>query len=183
MRPKRRFLDLLPTDEVRAVYRAWLGARTGAGLPRLSDFAPIKLPPRLIPWILVYHLRRDGELVYGLAGDELVRLFHENPKGKRILEYATPEERAARVAVILRVIKRGMPVWFTAMLLFQGKEHRPIGRLCLPVATAGGEGMLLLYVGLDAAPLPRLSPAARITFDEHDLHWCTAADLEPTRGG
>lgn len=177
-RPARAFLDVLPNEDARAAFKAWRTARTGPGLPKLRDFAPYNLPRRLVPWSLLYHLRADGELVYGLAGEEMVYMFHGNPKGRRILDYAAPEVRAARVALLKKIIATGLPVWYVGALLFEGKEHVPIGRLTMPVATGEGDGILLLYVALGPAPLPRLEPGMRTSFDERDVFWCTQADLD-----
>ncbi|MBL8835892.1 MAG: PAS domain-containing protein [Alphaproteobacteria bacterium] len=177
-RPARAFIDILPNDDARAAFRAWCAARVGAGLPKLRDFAPFNLPRRLVPWSLLYHLRADGELVYGLAGEEMIYMFHGNPKGRRILDYAAPQERAARVALLMQVIRAGLPVWFVGALLFEDKAHVPIGRLCMPVATGEGDGILLLYVALGPAPLPRLEPRMRTSFDERDVFWCTQADID-----
>lgn len=174
----RRFVDILPTADVRAAFRAWCRAKTGPGLPRLRDFAPFELPARLVPWSLVYHRRPDGELVYGLAGEEMVHLFGGSPKGRNVLYYAAPEERAARIALLQRIIDAGLPVWFVGALLFEGREHVPIGRLTLPVATGEGDGVLLLYVSLGPAALPRLDKTARARFNEADVFWCTQADLD-----
>jgi len=177
----RPFIDMLPTADARACLLAWRKARRGPGLPRLRDFAPFEIPPRLVPWTLLYHRRPDGELIYGLAGEEMIHLFRTNPKGRRILEYALPEERASRLAVLNQVIDGGLPVWFTGALLFEDKQHIPIGRLCLPVDTGDGPGILLIYVSLGPAPLPRLQPMTRTTFNERDVHWCTEAELDALR--
>jgi hypothetical protein len=177
-RRETRFIDIVANDDTRSAFRAWKRARTGSGLPRLLDFAPHELPPRLLPWTLLYHLRPDGELVYGLAGEEMIRLFRENPKGRRVLEYAAPEEREARLRVILQSIRSGVPVWYVGRLLFEGKSHVRVGRLSLPVATGDGDGMLLLYVALGPAPLPRPSPGMLVQFDERDVFWCDVAELD-----
>jgi hypothetical protein len=67
---------------------------------------------------------------------------------------------------------------FVGALLFVDKAHVLIGRLCMPVATGEGDGILLLYVALGPAPLPRLEPRMRTSFDERDVFWCTQADID-----
>lgn len=74
-----RFIDVLPTQHARDCLTAWRAARQGETLPSLWDFAPQRLPPAALPWLLIHRLRRDGGLVYGPAGNELIRWFGENP--------------------------------------------------------------------------------------------------------
>lgn len=131
-----RFIDTIVSEDARAAFRAWKRARTGPGLPRLRDFAPFELPPRLVPWTLLYQLRADGELVYGLADEELVHLFRDNPKGRRVLDYAPDDERQAQLGVILQAVRTGFPVWFVGSLALRRQVAHP-HRQAVP---AGGDG-------------------------------------------
>jgi len=173
----RRFLDALTAPDALAAFRVWRAARGGARLPQLRDFVPQRLPPRTLPWLLLYRVDAEGELVYALIGEEMLHLFRSNPKGQRVLGYADPAERAARLAVIRQSMRTGLPVWYEGPLLFENKAHLPVGRLCLPVAAGTQEACLMLYFPRTDLPRPRLAPGAPTPFDMTDLVWCSAAEL------
>lgn len=152
---------IVPPDQAlpaaaRLMLSRWRGladandGRTG-GLPSLHALAPALIPADLLPWTMTY--RRDGarNLTYGVVGEELAFLFHENPRGKQVLHYAAPEVRAARYAIIHRALDEGMPVWYLGRVLFEFASVQ-IGRLCLPTRTENGEALLLIYLPL--TPLP-----------------------------
>jgi hypothetical protein len=136
----------------RLMLSRWRGlAGEESGLPGLHALAPALIPAELLPWTMTF--RRDGarNLTYGVVGEELTFLFHENPRGKPVLYYAAPEIREARYAIIHRALDEGMPVWYLGRVLFEFASVQ-IGRLCLPTRTENGEALLLVYLPL--TPLP-----------------------------
>ncbi len=174
---RRRFADILPLPAARDAFAAWRRARRGDSLPALFDFAPHRLPPSVLPWVLIQRLRHDGELVYGLAGDELIRLFGENPKGKPVLEHVEPDERARRISLLIEVIEKGLPIWYLATLLFENREHVPVGRLVLPAADATERLIVIIYFLLRETSTPPLRLVGRPSVDAGQVYWCDAADL------
>lgn len=120
-------------------------------LPDLHDLAPVMLPPAVLPWSMTYRRDPDRRLSYGVVGEELAFLFQGNPRGKTVLDYAAPEIRATRYAIIHRALDDGLPVWYTAQLLFENGSA-DLGRLCLPARTDSGEALLLLYFPLTQFP-------------------------------
>jgi hypothetical protein len=173
----RRFIDALPTQEARDSLFAWRSARRGETLPNLWDFAPHRLPPALLPWILLHRLRRDGELVYGLAGDELIRWFGENPKGKPVLATVEPAVRAQRIALVRQALATGMPFWFRGTLLLVNQQHVPIGRLCLPARDHDEHVLLLIYFVLGERPTQRLRIVTSTDVEPAQMIWCAPEDL------
>ncbi|WP_341897233.1 hypothetical protein [Ferrovibrio terrae] len=123
-------------------------------LPDLHAMAPAKVPPALLPWTMTFRRDADRNLTYGVVGEELAFLFRGNPRGGMVLNYATPEVRAARYAVIHRALDEGIPVWYTARLLFESGAA-DIGRLGLPTRTEAGAALLLIYIPL--TPLPEMT--------------------------
>ena len=176
--PHKRFIDILTPQSARDGFLAWRSARHGKRLPDLFDFAPLRLPRSVLPWSMVYRRLDSGELVYGLVGDELVYCFGENPKGKPVLAYAEPAERARRLEIILRSIATGLPVWFVGSVLFERKGHVPVGRLLMPVEEHGREAALIIYFILDEPPKEHLRIVRPTSMDPLQLVWCTQQDLE-----
>jgi hypothetical protein len=170
-------LDALPVQRARDCFLAWRRARREEAAPHLSDFAPHRLPPQTMPWVLIHRERADDkEIVYGLTGEELVFLFGENPKGKPILAYADPVERAQRLAVIRTAMHTCRPVWFTGSLLFENKDACPVGRLGLPARSGRDLVLMLIYFMLGGVPAGRLRGQARPVFDARDVLWCGEAE-------
>lgn len=177
--PSASFIAHLPLL-ARGSFEAWQRARRscpkGQRLPELGAFAPIGLPREVLPWTLIHRERADGEFVYGLAGEELVRLFGKYPSGQPVLAYADPPERAARLAVIRSAVESGRAVWFTGSLLFEYKEAVPVGRLGLPALSGPADArervLLLLYFILGNAPKERPRAAGRAAFDPKSVVWC-----------
>ena len=176
--PRTRFLDVLSPRPARDSFLAWRDVRHGRRLPALFDFAPLRLPRPLLPWSMVYRQSDSGELIYGLVGDELVHLFGENPKGKPVLAYAEPTEKARRLAVIMRSIESGLPVWFVDSVLFERKGHVPVGRLLLPVDERGRGAALIIYFVLEEVPTEYRHILGPTSMDLSQLVWCTQDDLE-----
>lgn len=139
--------------QAQLVLTRWRGlCRTAPGrLPDLHDLAPALVPPALLPWSMTYRRDPERRLSYGVVGEELAYLFHGNPRGKTVLDYATPEMRAARYAIIHRALDDGLPVWYTARQLFESGSA-DLGRLCLPTRIDSGEALLLLYFPLTPFP-------------------------------
>lgn len=138
-------------------------------LPDLHDLAPAMVPPPVLPWSMTYRRDPERRLSYGVVGEELTFLFHGNPRGKTVLDYAAPEIRAARYAIIHRALDDGLPVWYTARLLFESGSA-DLGRLCLPARIDSGEVLLLLYFPL--TPFPDMPERRRRLGEERgDTSW------------
>jgi hypothetical protein len=176
-RPPQRFADLLPSQLARDCLAAWRTARRGETLPDLWDFAPHALPAAVLPWLLIHRQRRDGELVYGLAGDELIRRFGENPKGKPVLADAEPAVREQRIALVRKALATGMPFWFRGTLLLVNQQHVPIGRLCLPARDHDEHVLLLIYFMLGEHPTQQLRIVTSTDVEPAQMIWCAPEDL------
>jgi PAS domain-containing protein len=172
-----RFIDALPTQSARDCLAAWRAARHGEMLPDLWDFAPHRLPPALLPWVLIHRLRRDGELVYGLAGDELIRWFGENPKGKPVLGTSDAPVRAQRTALVRQSLATGMPFWYRGTLLLDNRQHVAIGRLCLPARDHDEHVLLLIYFVLGDSPAQPLRIVTSTDVEPAEMIWCEPDDL------
>jgi len=171
------FVDHLPTAEARACFAAWRAARRGAELPELHAFAPHRLPRGMVPWLLLQRLRADGEIVYGLAGEEVTRWFGATPKGRPVLDHVDAAERAPRLALVRRAMRSGLPVWFAGRLLFENRDHVAVGRLCLPAVDAGERVLLLIYFVLGKRPGPDLRVIGQPAFDADEAVWCRPEEL------
>lgn len=176
------FADRLPADQARRAFHAWSvarAARSTEGRPELGDFAPQRLPPECLPWLMIHRENADGEIVYGLVGEELTHLFRGNPKGRPVLAYAAPEERVQRLATIRRAMHAARPVWFTGALLFDNRASVPAGRLGLPAQSGANRVLVLIYFLLDVLPPGRPHPVGSANFDPRDVLWCAEAELAP----
>jgi hypothetical protein len=174
---RRSFLDILPSEAARTCFRVWRAARRDNASPSLFDFAPLHLPRAVLPWILIHRLKADGELIYGLAGEEVVRWFGENPKGKPFLGHIEPAERAARLALIMQVITSGLPMWFLGTLLLENQEHVPVGRLVLPAVDNDEQVVLIVYFLLREPSAPHLRIVGQPSFSLTHTDWCRPEDL------
>jgi len=172
------FAEVLP-EAARQAFFAWRAARHEDDLPRLSDFAPHRLPRQTMPWILLQREQPDGEVVYGLIGDELLHLFPGNVKGQPVLQCAASQEQTQRMALIRRTLDTGMPFWFTGTLLFKGREQMPVGRISLPARSGRDRVVIVIYFLLDRAPGSEARTPSRTELDPRDVHWCGPGDLEP----
>jgi hypothetical protein len=172
-----RFIDALPSPVARDCLSAWRVARQGEALPALWSFAPHRLPPAILPWLLIHRQRTDGSFVYGLAGDELIRWFGENPKGKPVLGATDAAEREQRLALVRQSLATGMPFWFRGTLLLENHEHVQIGRLCLPARDNAEHVLVLLYLVLGEAPRQRLRVIGDSCIEPNQVIWCQASDL------
>jgi hypothetical protein len=177
------FIDALPSQLARDCFIVWRNARQGGVVPSLWDFAPTRLPPPVLPFILIERLRADGEFIYGLAGEEVVRWFGENPKGKPVLGNTAPPKRESRIALLRQSISSGMPFWFWGTLLLDNKEHMPIGRLGLPASDKAEQLLLLIYFVLGAEPMPRRRVIDGDNLEAAQIMWCAESDLAGSRSG
>jgi hypothetical protein len=171
------FIDALPLQLARDCLTVWRDARQGDTLPALRNFAPHLLPPTLLPWLLIHRQRVDGAFVYGLAGDELIRWFGENPRGKPVLGNIDAAEREQRLALVRQSLATAMPFWFRGTLLLENHDHVQIGRLCLPARDNAEHVLLLVYFVLGEAPRQRLRVIGDSGFEVTQVTWCRASDL------
>lgn len=175
------FLDLLPTENARAAYLAWRAARRGEGegreVPELADFAPHRLPREVLPWLALHRETADGEIVYGLAGEEIIQMLGRNPRGGPVMANAPAEERERRLATVRRAMHLGRPVWLAASLMFDGRVPVPVGRLAPPARSRGERVLALIYFLLGELPddLPVHSGLRRL--QEVEETWCSPEEL------
>jgi hypothetical protein len=146
-------------------------------LPALWDFAPHGLPPAVLPWLLMHRQRRDGELVYGLAGDELTRWMGENPRGKPVLGTTDARVRAERIALVRQSLATGMPFWFRGSLLLDNQQPLPVGRLCLPARDNDEHVLLVIYFILSDKPTQHLRVVNSTDWESTQTIWCEPSDL------
>lgn len=175
------FVDRLPTPAARDCFAAWLAARRSDGPPALHDFAPHRLPPAVLPWVMLQRRLADGSIIYGLAGEELTRWFGENPKGRLVLANAVPDERERRLALVRRSMSEGLPVWIAGRTLFENREHVDVGRLGLPARDAGDQVLVVVYFLVGRRPRPDLRLVGNPSFEPEQVLWCTPEDLVRTR--
>ena len=172
-----RFADCLPTARARDCFVAWLAARRAPEPPALHDFAPHRLPRSVVPWLLLQRLGADGEVVYGLAGEEVTHWFGATPKGRPVLDHVEPAEREPRLALVRQAMQSGMPMWFFGRLLIHGRDHVEVGRLCLPAIDRAQRVLLLVYFVLGKPPTPEHREVGQPSFDPSQIVWCQPADL------
>ena len=177
------FLDLLPTEAARAAYLAWRAARQGKPVPDLADLAPHRLPPQVLPWLSLQRERADGEIVYGLAGEEIIHMLGRNPKGRPLMENAPAAERERRLATVRRAMQSGRPVWLTASLMFDNRVPVPVGRIGLPARSRGERVLLLIYFLLGQLPIDLPKPLVLRSLHHVDEIWCSAEELAATFPG
>jgi hypothetical protein len=175
--PTMSFGIALATESARRCFEAWRAARHGERLPELTALAPAALPREVLPWTLLYRLRPDGEIIYAVVGHELTFLFKDDVRGRPILGYADPAERARRVAIMKRVMVEARPIWFTGRLLFENRAHVPVGRLGLPARDGQGLALLMIYFLMGELPRPISPPLTSGPRDADPAVWCTDADL------
>lgn len=178
-----RFIDVLPSQLARDCFVIWRAARAKNQPPLLHDFAPVVLPAAALPWLLLHRLRPDGTHVYGLAGEELVRWFGENPKGQPALADVEAEERERRLDLIRKSMVSGLPFWFEGSLLFENRAHVPIGRLCLPARDKTDRVLVVIYFVLQDAPVPRLRILGARDAAAGRIVWCSERDLADEPSG
>jgi hypothetical protein len=171
------FLGALPNQAARDCFAAWRKVRASEILPLLRDFAPQGLPPAVIPWILVHRLRPDDAIVYGLVGEELIRLFGYNPKGEPVLGDIDPQERAMRLGLVRRSLDSGLPFWFTGSLALEEMDDVPVGRLCLPARDGTDRVLILIYFLLRRTRMPKPRAHWPATLDQAQIVWCEPSDL------
>ena len=171
------FVDVLPSQAARDCFAAWRKARRDAVLPVRGEFAPLRLPAAVLPWLLIHRLQADGTLVYGLAGEEVTRWFGENPKGKPSLGHVDEPERQKRIALVLESISSGRPFWFSGTLLLENREHVPIGRLCLPARDGSQKVLLIIYFVERPAALSREPTLEGGQVEWTELVWCGEGEI------
>lgn len=172
------FISALGHGEARACFDAWVAARTGDGLPPVTGFAPHRLPPAVLPRLLLYRLEPDDSLRCTLAGEDMVFLFGFNPTGRTILEMAATAEGRRRETQYRRAIATGMPLWYEGRVLVGQRTGLILTRLALPVLRAdAAKGVLLIssFPPLDIARIE--APQHPIDFGVVSEAWAEPEDL------
>lgn len=151
----------------------WRAARRSAVLPPLRDIAPIGLPAAMLPWTLTYRRDAEGNLTYGVVGEELVTLFGENPRGKMVLGYAEAAERQRRYERINQALDTGTPYLSCGGVLFDNAASLELARIGLPTRGDTAPVLVLVYFPLGPLPFPRLKVASFGPVDSGSFRWLT----------
>lgn len=158
-------------DQARAVLGCWREACAAAGgVPDIVDFAPFRIPAALLPWVTT--LRRTGptSLEYRIVGEELTFLYGSTPRGRQVLDYAPESFRNSRYSVIFRSLDTDRAFWFRGDILF-AKFRVQFGRLGLPMRSAEGQVLLLLYFPIGDLPRQRTDYLRSEDLSPDDVVW------------
>ena len=83
----------------------WRSIECDGMVPRRSRFDPSKISP-LLPCIAMYEVKSPDEIIYRLAGTEIVERFGQEVTGKNFLDFWKGGERDETARVMNELVKR-----------------------------------------------------------------------------
>jgi hypothetical protein len=125
-------------ENSRALLRYWRSKQAGGLIPLAEAIEPAALKP-LLPELVIYDLPDLGTVRYRLAGTLAVQRLGFEPKGRNLVEFATPEMRSL-VTLAFNVVARsyvGLVSHFR--LVHDGGVPARMEMLLLPLTPPAGE--------------------------------------------
>jgi hypothetical protein len=136
-------IDQLRHRTLRGLYAYWDERRGARAFPARCELDPVDIP-RLLPHIVLLDVRgRPSDLVFRLAGTEVVSRLGFGVTGRRLLDLPVAgvdrlQRELAEVAI------SGRPQFVTAGYRSQAEEYKSIDQLVLPLGRDGAKVDMLI---------------------------------------
>jgi hypothetical protein len=135
--------DDLPDQKLRELHAIWLEKCEDGRLPSRTDFDPVELPPKLLPWITIFDVE-GSRLRIRLVGTGIVEALGMDTTGRYLDALPNTEMLHARARW---VVEHAKPFYGTDLKMVWDEDRW--GRytvLCAPLATDGTQVDKLLYL-------------------------------------
>ena len=128
--------DAIPTPLLRQLHAYWDSKRRGRAFPARADIDPLELRT-LLRHIILLDIRRDPlDLVYRLAGTEVVDRLGTEPTGRRLLGLPV-DDSGAVFAAFAETAVDGRPRLLNGALRTRQEIYKNVERLVLPLSGNG----------------------------------------------
>ncbi|MBC8239061.1 MAG: PAS domain-containing protein [Alphaproteobacteria bacterium] len=155
-----QLMDIIRTDQCRALATAWQRWRGDDLLPRRADMRIAEITP-LLPGITVLELRSTEEIVFRLAGTKIAEIMGIELTGRNYVDFAAPPDRKGRAERAMWQGRQPCGAIFLLPIPYSSGRVVVSEVLSLPtLPNKPGEPMQLLAINWPLDDTPRhLSPA------------------------
>lgn len=178
--PETTFIETIAEPRIRDVFRFWLEHRPYGGIPCKKDMNPARMPASALPNMFVYQIESDGRIRIVLMGTEAASLFRRDETGLYLEETLPEHSGSQRMAMISKVVEKGVPLYFSGKVVLATMEQRHISRLMLPVSS-DGESVEHIFGIVVAGPILKNFHATQTRPIPDELtivRYATAAELD-----
>ena len=133
----------------------WTGLREDGRIPHRAAIDPTKMPPRLLPWLFLMDVLRDGDELdyrYRLAGTSNVELVGRDPTGQLASEIFAAEERAFIMDTFHITVRQAKPTFWRAGVPHDERDFTQIMRGLFPLAGDDGAVSALICAAVPDRP-------------------------------
>lgn len=162
-----RFERKIRNTELQSLYRYWLNARSGPGMPRRVDIDPLEMV-RWLPHLYLVDVLPDGGYFYRLAGEEIRHLYGCRVGGRRLEEVFDGTIRELKVNLLNRVRLDRRVVYCQNSFLNHSNAYATVDRLLLPLVDESDRVSQIL--GCVYPAIQGVSYIKSINLSVEDLH-------------
>lgn len=133
----------------------WTGLRGDGGMPLRSAIDPTAMPTRLLPWLFLMDVLRDGDELdyrYRLAGTSNVELVGRDPTGQLASEIFAAGERAFIMDTFHITVRQAKPTFWRAGVPHDERDFTQIMRGLFPLAGDDGAVSALICAAVPDRP-------------------------------
>lgn len=133
----------------------WASNRTAGGLPTRREIDPLRIPPKLFPYLILADVETaEGRVRYRLVGNEMVHRWGANFAGRRSDEIFSGDYRTYLEAAFARAIAGRLPVYTESRFRWDVGGYIWTRRLMLPIGSepAGPVSQILVVQTWPAGP-------------------------------
>ncbi|MDE2165425.1 MAG: PAS domain-containing protein [Alphaproteobacteria bacterium] len=156
------FLADIQSPELRTIALHWNAARGSKKMPGWKDLDPSAIAPHLrIVWSWKYDRSTDS-FVGRLAGEDIIAVFEEDPRGKRMEDFFRNRQYDMVFARHKRVVAEPAFAHGVGQVFIHAKRYGQGERIIMPLAADGvhGDGIFGATIYTIAANAP-YNPAAK----------------------
>jgi hypothetical protein len=141
------FIDAPRDPGLQALCEYWNSRRRGRKMPARADIDPGKIP-KLLPYIIMYNVVRDGAYTIRLVGEEVVRFVGRNATGQPAGSTMPPQAAAMITAILDSVASEQTPKFRAGKAHWHPEKAYRDYEACFLPLSADGETVNIILCGI-----------------------------------
>lgn len=126
-------IDSIPEPALRALYGYWAVRRGSCRVPLVRDMDPVRMPPKVLPWLFLFRRDENGCFRCILVGTGIVGVDGRDTTGWLLDDLSWTVDKARQIHLFDEAASTGLPIYYSGQWRTGPTTKRLFSRLLLPV--------------------------------------------------